>query len=254
MMRRVLFILVGFTISTSSLSADSTNPPADGFDLAGSDAKAIEIADDVMEALGGRENWDATRFVSWRFFGKRFHVWDKWTGNIRVEDNDLTILMNIDTKEGRAWRDGTEITDETELGKALERGMALWINDSYWVFMPYKLKDTGVTLKYVGAGKTSEGADAEILQLTFADVGVTPENRYLVYVDSQTMHVVQWDYFENASDGEPGMSTPWHNWQTHGGIMLSDGRGKGSHTDIAVFDSLPASVFESPEPADLPVQ
>jgi len=249
-MKLLLPLVLALTFSVSTSRADSTNPPAPGFDVEGSDARAIEIADGVMEALGGRKNWDATRYVTWRFFGRRFHVWDKWTGNVRIEDKDLTVLMNINTRAGRAWRAGSEITDETELAAALERGMALWTNDSYWVFMPYKLKDSGVTLKYMGAGKMSEGRDAEILQLTFSDVGETPENRYLVYVDPKTMFVVQWDFFENASDVAPELSSLWQNWQQYGRIMLSDDRGDRRHTDLAVFDALPASVFESPAPVD----
>ncbi len=33
----------------------------------------------------------------------RLHVWDKWTGDIRFEQGDLTVLMNIHSKEGRAF-------------------------------------------------------------------------------------------------------------------------------------------------------
>ena len=61
------------------------NPPAEGFDLAGSDAEAIRIADRVMLAMGGREAWDSTRHLRWKFFGRRLHVWDKHTGDLRIE-------------------------------------------------------------------------------------------------------------------------------------------------------------------------
>ncbi len=37
-------------------SAES-NPVAEGFDVVGSDAKAIALADDGMAALGGRKAW-----------------------------------------------------------------------------------------------------------------------------------------------------------------------------------------------------
>lgn len=46
--------------------------------------------------------------------------------------------------------------------------------------MPYKLKDSGVTLKYKGEGQTEEGEPAQVLVLTFKDVGVTPQNKYEV--------------------------------------------------------------------------
>ena len=54
-----------------------------------------------MSAMGGHENWDDTRYITWRFFGFRLQVWDKWTGDLRFEQGEMTVLMNIHSKEGR---------------------------------------------------------------------------------------------------------------------------------------------------------
>ena len=110
-----------------------------------------------MAALGGRANWDATRYITWRFFGFRLHVWDKWTGDIRFEQGDLTVLMNIHSKEGHAFVDGKKISDPDTLAAKLDHGYRAWINDSYWLVMPYKLKDSGVTLHYRGIETTEDG-------------------------------------------------------------------------------------------------
>lgn len=245
-------MLILLSCSAATVKRESVgNPPAPGFNLASSDAKAITIADEVMAKLGGRESWDKTRYVTWRFFGRRLHVWDKWTGEARVESRDLTVVLNVNTKRGRAWKAGQEITHPDSLKKELEKGYAAWVNDSYWVFMPYKLKDSGVTLKYHGEGKMADSSVADILELTFASVGLTPQNKYLVYVDKTTRLVGQWDYFENAADATPRMTSPWKNWQKFGNIWLSDDRGRGKHSDLAVFDTLPAAVFQSPEPFKL---
>ena len=78
------------------------NPPAPGFNLQDSDPAAVELADSVMMAMGGREGWDNTRFISWNFFGRRDLVWDKQTGDVRIESQqDSTIyLVNINTMVG----------------------------------------------------------------------------------------------------------------------------------------------------------
>jgi hypothetical protein len=233
-------------LAARATSQSLENPSAPGFNLEGSDAKAIAIADEVMAKLGGWENWDRTRYITWKFFGRRLHVWDKWTGNIRVERGDEIILMNLHTKKGRAWKGDEEITHPDSLEKSLKAGYGAWVNDSYWMFMPYKLKDSGVTLKYAGDDTMAGGRPAEVLELTFEEVGLTPQNKYRVYVDKETRLIGQWDFFTNASDEKPRMSTPWTNWQQYGNILLSDDRGRGKHTDIAVFNELPASVFESP--------
>ena len=242
--------------SLAATEETETNPAAEGFDLAGSDPKAIALADRVMARMGGREAWDRTRYIRWSFFGRRHHVWDKYTGNIRIEGMEreteipYLVLMNVHTMEGRAWESGEEVTDPGRLAELLDRGEAVWINDSYWLVMPYKLKDTGVTLEYLGEASMEDGRPAEVLQLTFKGVGRTPENKYHVYVAKKTGLVEQWAYYRNFEDDEPGFTGPWHNWQQYGQILLSDNRGERGHTNLAVYDELPGSVFTSPEPVD----
>ena len=243
-------MIMSLSCAPSARRQSPLNPPVSGFNLSASDAKAIAIADEVMEKLGGRENWDKTRYITWKFFGRRLHVWDKWTGDARIESKNLIILVNVNSKSGRAWKDGQEITHADSLKLELEKGYAFWVNDSYWMFMPFKLKDSGVTLKYRGEGMMADSSAADILELTFENVGLTPENKYLVYVDKTTRLVGQWDFFESATDSTPGMSTPWKNWQKFGTILLSNDRGRGKHSDLAVFDELPPSVFQSPEPVN----
>ena len=248
----MLRFLMVFICCIGSAHADD-NPPAPGFDAAGSDPEAIALADEAMTALGGRANWDATRYITWRFFGFRLHVWDKWTGDIRFEQGDLTVLMNIHSREGRAFAAGVEIVDPDTLGARLEQGYRAWINDSYWLVMPYKLKDTGVTLRFRGPEATGDGRPADVLELTFRDVGVTPENKYAVWIDRESRLVTQWAFYREAGDAEPAFTGPWTNWKRHGSILLSDGRGERRHTDVAVFDELPRSVFTSSAPVELPL-
>ena len=114
--------------------------------------------------------------------------------------------------------------------------------------MPYKLKDTGVTLKYLGKRTTQAGASADVLELTFKNVGRTPENKYHVYVDDESRLVTQWDYYPKASDPEPRFQLPWLEWERHGAILLSASRGERQHEDVAVLVGVPDSVFESPDP------
>ena len=250
------------TQPTSRPAQDAPDPPAEGPIADESDAAAIALADLTMKAMGGRQAWDETRYIAWNFFGSRRHIWDKHTGNVRIEFADsesgepIILLMNINTIKGRAWRNDDEVADAEALKEMLKRGKGAWINDGYWLLMPYKLKDPGVTLKYLGEKMMEDGRSAEVVQLTFTDVGNTPQNKYHVYIANDTQLVEQWDYFSNADDVEPRFKIPWRDWKRHGRIMLSGDRGERGgqalkHTGIAVFDELPESVFTSPEPIDL---
>ena len=222
-----------------------SNPPCAGFDAAGSDAKAMELADQTMDAMGGRAAWDATRVIAWTIF-KRSHVWDKWTGDYRLEADSTLVIMNIITKQGRVWEKGVEVTDAAQREETLRDAMSIWINDSYWLVMPYKLKDTGVTLRYMGERETADFRAADAIQLTFAGVGDTPENKYLVWIDRETHMVSQWAYFEKASDTEPKFTRPWNAWTPYGDIKIATGRGKFEVADVRVSKNADPKAFTAP--------
>lgn len=253
--------VVGLALAAASgaaLAETGTNPPAPGFDAEGSDADAIAVADSTMEAMGGRDAWDRTRYLTWGFFGQRFHVWDKHAGRARVEYDDresgarIVAVVDLATKDGRAWSDGETIADAERRAAILEGAYRAWINDSYWLVMPYKLKDSGVTLGHAGEGTMEDGRAADVLQLTFRDVGVTPENKYLVFVAKDSGLVEQWDFYPTADTEEARFKTPWHGWERHGGILLSADRGtRGDgaalgHTNVAVLEDVPESVWTNP--------
>lgn len=244
----VLFLLLVVGAAPASALNPSATAPAVATAAPQTDARAVAIAEQVMETMGGQDAWDNTRYISWSFFGNRTHYWDKWTGNHRIESDGQVVLFNANTREGRAWQDGQEITDPTALAEALERAYGRWINDTYWMFMPYKLLDPGVHLTYVGEQQMADGRSSDVLQLTFESVGLTPQNRYLVFVASDTGLVEQWSYFRDAADSEPGFTAPWEDWQRFGDIMLATGHGRDADWDIEIFSELPASVFESPDP------
>ena len=180
-------------------------------------------------------------------------MWDKWTGDFRYQRDSLVVLMNVNTKAGKAYADGVEIADPAE---NLTNAYRAWVNSGYWFLLPYKLKDSGVTLKYLGEGATEDGRAAEMLQLTFENVGLTPQNKYHVYVDKARMLVTQWAYFPNATDAEPRFTRPMGNWKKYGDIMLSDFRGEGQNGPFIMphagaFNAVPEAVFSSPNRFDL---
>lgn len=223
------------------------NPAQPGFDLAGSDQKAVEVANQVMEAMGGRQAWDNTRYIAWNFFGRRHHFWDKWTGDVRIEvpSDTMTILMNIHTNDGRIKKSGEIISHPDSVSDYIKLGKRMWINDSYWLAMPFKLKDSGVTLKYLGERKSSSGQKSQVLEISFNNVGVTPENRYEIYVNDSSKLVNEWAFFRSPESDTADFQLPWLDYEEHGEILLSGNRGEYELTEIAVYDSLPPSIFES---------
>ena len=158
---------------------------------------------------------------------------------------DSTIyLVNLNTLEGRVRIKGEELTEPDSLKKMLERGKSIWINDSYWLLMPFKLKDTGVTLKYLGEDTAANGLMCNILELTFKNVGVTPDNKYRVYVDLKDNLVKQWAYYKDAAQDSASQVWPFDNYKNYGGILISADRSdKKGPANVRVDDKLPDETF-----------
>ena len=223
-----------------------TNPPAPGFNTAASDEQAVQLADEVMQAMGGRTAWDTTRYFGWNFLGMRNLLWDKETGNVRIEvpQDSAIYLVNIEQDTGRVVMRGEEVTQPDSLAKYVQAGKEMWINDSYWLFMPFKLKDSGVTLTYVGEDTLMGGSPADVLELHFDGVGVTPQNKYQVYVDPEDHLVKQWAYYPEAAMDTPQFMLPWDDYDTYGSLQLAGDRGERDISDIQVMNDVPEDDFE----------
>lgn len=219
---------------------------------------AEQIAGQVLEAMGGKEAWDSTRFLRFSFAGRRTHHWDKWTGRHRLEGQTpegqpYVVLSNVNTKDGDVWIAGKQAEGETEK-EWLERAYGAWVNDTYWLLMPYKLRDPGVNLVHQGTAEI-EGKTYDKLHLTFGKVGLTPGDRYWAFINRDTHLMDYWEYIlqDQPADG-PATRWKWEGWQRQGKIMLAPRRVQvgGDRTlelaNIAVPANLADSVFTSPAP------
>ncbi|MBB6609849.1 hypothetical protein H7F15_02255 [Pontibacter sp. Tf4] len=215
------------------------------------DAKAQAVAQRALKNMGGKKGWDNTRFIAWSF-RDQYQVWDKKQDKFRWEKDSLVVILDTRTKNGKVYAAGKEITDAGEKRKLLDQAYALWINNSYWLVMPFKLQDPGVHLKYLGEGKTMDGAVANMLEMTFDHVGLTPENKYHLWVDKKTGLVTQWAYYKDFHDKKPTFTRRWSDYKPYGTIMLASDRSnpEGDFTleNIATPKQVPAQVFNSPKP------
>ena len=197
-----------------------------------SDPRAVAIADQVMQALGGKPAWDKVTGLRWSFEvtvndtprTARHHAWNKQTGWYRVEGKNragvpFVFIRNLNNdKEGRAWMDGKPIVGDS-LQKLMKRTMSVWINDAYWLLMPYKLRDPGVTLKYAG-DTTIAGNTFDRVGLSFANVGDTPGDRYWILVNRKNHRIEHWLMLLQGDKPPPNPVT-LEGWEQHGGLWFA---------------------------------
>jgi hypothetical protein len=212
------------------------------------DKKANAIVKEMLTAMGGTKNYDNTHFIQWDFVNRTLS-WNKWTGDVRVENPSANqvILLNINTLKGKVYENGALVKEEKKANYLLETAKNWWINDSYWLVMPWKLQDPGVNLSYVKSEQLFDGTMTDILQLTFSAVGVTPENKYWIYVDKEKHLITQWAYYQNYNDTEPKFLKPWNNYQKVGNILLSFDRPNENVTpkNVLVKTNFDPSIFSN---------
>ena len=227
------------------------------------DARAIAVVDDMMKAMGGMDGWERTRFLRFDWVVERDgktvayvrHLWDRYQGRYRVEwesrdGKKMAALFNVNSRDGQVYVNGERARDEDEQ-KYLDQAYGRFINDSYWLLMPWKLKDPGVHLRYYGEEKL-DGETCDVVQVSFESVGLTPGDNYWAFINRRTHILDRWAYFLQDFEGKPAMekATPWDwkDWQMIGSIRLAREKVRvGSEPARIYFPVLlaPASVSDS---------
>ncbi|WP_439881085.1 hypothetical protein ACSX1A_18315 [Pontibacter sp. MBLB2868] len=218
---------------------------------ASTDKKAAEVAHKVMKNMGGEKAWNDTRYLAWTF-NDQYQIWDKHQNRFRWEQDSLVAIIDTQTKNGKVYVDGKELLNPEEKQKLLDKAYSLWINNSYWLVMPYKLQDPGVNLKYLGQETTMDGTKADVLEMTFEGVGLTPQNKYKLWIDKDKGLITQWAFFRNYKDAEPTFTRRWKDYKNYGKIKLAGDRSNPKSDfkikDIAAPATVPDAVFNSHKP------
>lgn len=222
------------------------------------DEQATNIAHAMMTAMGGQPTWIKAHFVRFDFRvtvgGKtvvdRSHLWDKQTGRYRLDGKDkqgqkTVALFNVNTQQGTAWVAGRKL-EGSAAAAALKEAYGAFINDMYWLSMPWKWTDQGVHLKYLGR-RTLTGKPFDVVELTFDHVGLTPGDTYQAFVSPATHLMEHWEY--KLQGGNTG-SWDWK-YTTTGGVKLASDHTNQSGNSISmgevrVTDTIDEALFTNP--------
>ena len=235
-----------FTVAAIALSAACGGRPgpatqnAGAFDPKGSDEKAIAIADQVLDAVGGAANWAKAKEIVWsqaivvdgEVKDGVEHSWDRWNGRHQFTrfDNsgsmgktshdlygDYAFGLIVDS-EGRSM----EVMKAETPKYATEAGRR-FVVDSYVFLLPFKLKDPGVHLKFVDEA-TAKDTKHDVIKVTF-DAGVGPaSDTYYVLVD-RTTHlpaVIEKVPAGKSDDARQGFKLA--EWRDAGGLKFATQR------------------------------
>ncbi|HET7433220.1 MAG TPA: hypothetical protein VFN10_00765 [Thermoanaerobaculia bacterium] len=213
----------------------------------------------AIDVLGG-PGWEKARYVAFTFNVERdgkiaasyAQRYDRYTGDYRVsgknrEGRDVLVIMNVNTKQGRAWMDGQEVADPKDL---LTFGYRRFINDTYWLLMGYKTFDPGVHRALEAPQTDACGATHDVVRLSFDNVGLTPGDVYWMWVNRDTGLVDEWHMRLEGSkpEDEPSVVV-FRDYRRFGNALIStrrEIRGKNQFIrldDVTVSESVPAGAF-----------
>jgi hypothetical protein len=243
-----LVFIVLCALSACTTKPEEMNVPAPPpFDISLSDPAAVELADSIISASGGQKAWDETRFISWNISGERDIVWDKQNGKVRIDSKpDQTIyLLNVATGDGKVQENGKEITDEEALKAKVHQGMQLWRADAYTLLLPFKLKESGISLIYLGEDSLADGAKANVVEIQVKNQEQKTQRKYRIFIGQKDNIIRQIADFNPAEPDSIGGRIPLDNYKKYGNLMLSADRsdGKGPR-EVKVDETVPENVFD----------
>jgi len=164
--------------------------------------EAEALAHDMVRAVDG-DAWNRTGAVRWKVQWRK-HLWDRQRGLARVEWRGNRVLLDVNSKKGRAWHDEVELADGPEKQKLVEHAYALWINDSFWLNPVVKAFDDGTSR----SRGTVDGRRA--LLVAYASGGLTPGDKYLWILDDHARPVAWRLWVKILKIG--GIEISWEGW------------------------------------------
>jgi len=266
----LLGALEGWAAEASAPATQPASPPASGsgrvFDASRSDPEALVLAEKVVNALGGFEKWRDLRYLTFTFrvekegsvVAERKHYWDRGAGRHRLEGKTqdgkpFLVLTDLARNKGSAYIGGERLSGE-EAQKYLENAYALWINDTYWLTMPFKVRDPGVILTKAAPEKVGDVTYPRF-HVGFDGVGLTPKDVYWIYVNPDSGRPDFWAFVLGGGSEAPTL-VEWTGWKEIRGVQLSTERVVKARDQRILFpdlespEQLPAELFERPSLTD----
>ncbi len=239
------------------------------------DDQADELADKVLQTMGGKKALEQKRFLRFDFDiefdeGKSFafrsrHLWDKHTGRCRIEwtfgdSPPMVALINVNSREGKVFIGGQPAPAD-KAKQLLDLAHYRFRNETYWLLMPWKMMDPGAYREYVGE-KVIAGQTYDVVRISFDKSKGMAGDQFWAYLNRRTGLMDRFAYFLEDFEGEATLENAsvwvWKDWETIGGVKLARERtmvtapkepyktGQVRYPLLTFLDKVDERVFDSP--------
>lgn len=176
-------------------------------------AKADALAQKMLAAVN-HEAYKNTSYLEWTFKGSHHFKWNKAAQQVVVSWENIVVDLNIQQpEESTVKQNNIEVVGDSKT-TLIEKAIAYFNNDSFWLVAPHKVFDNGVTRSIV----TQEDG-SEALLVTYTKGGNTPGDSYLWILDENGLPVKYKMWVSIIPLG--GVEATWEDWKiTESGVLL----------------------------------
>ena len=174
---------------------------------------AEKLADKMLKAIN-KPAFDTLTMIEFTFQNKHHYQWDKQNNQVSVSWKGNQITLDL-TRSPEVWR-----------GKE-KKAYNFFINDSFWLVAPFKVRDEGVVRSIV---KLPKGKGTGLL-VKYTTGGLTPGDHYLWILNDEGIPMAWRLWTSNLFIG--GVETTWENWKILQNISFSCLH-KNSYMDIGI--------------------
>lgn len=247
-------ILAALAACGSSRATFARHPgAAAAFDRAGSDPKAVAIADKVIAAAGGAERWNQAHQIKWseEYTNKGKLVvafeqaWDRWNGRHygrlkklvdpadasrnpaeakREGEGDVVVMYRLYEDKGNAFMDsghGLAGINAPDVPRALATARERWQFDTAVLCMPFLLEEPGTKLTYVGEFPGGEGKPPlDDIKVVFDPRDPSRTSTYHVMVNRETNMIDRLEIIEKGQPDNRRIAFHLGTWVDVGGLKF----------------------------------
>jgi hypothetical protein len=241
--------------SNRSTFARYPGSPA-AFDRTAQDAKAVEVADKVVAAVGGPANWNAAKQLRWEVSvqhdGKEIiggeQAWDRWNsrhwGRARREGGDIVVMRSLYSDDGKVFMDKEDRLRKIEGGAedAIAAAKERWEFDTSMLFMPWLLEEPGTKLTHAGESQSEDGKVQDVLKVEFDKADTAHTSTYFVAVDRDTNLIGRIEIQKAGRPETERLGYVITGWQDSGGFKIPSAvQNLGLKSETVTFSKLRAS-------------
>lgn len=226
---------------------------AAAFDRAGSDPKAVAIADKVIAAAGGAERWNQARQIKWfeeytnngKVVVAFEQAWDRWNGRHygrlkkavdpadtsrnpaeakREGEGDVVVMYRLYEDKGNAFMDsghGLAGINAPDVPRALATARERWQFDTAVLCMSFLLEEPGTKLTYVGEFPGGDGKPPlDDIKVVLDPNDPSRTSTYHVMVNRETNMIDRLEIIEKGQPDNKRIAFHLGTWVEVGGLKF----------------------------------